>query len=345
MKLIIQIPCLNEEEALPATLAALPREVEGFDTVEWLVIDDGSTDRTTRVAREGGVDHIVRFNTNKGLAVAFQAGIDAALKLGADVIVNTDADNQYRADDLPALVAPILAREADMVVGDRSVKEHGEFSRVKRILHLWGSWVVRQASQTDIPDVTSGFRAYNREAALRLNVLSRFTYTVETIIQAGKSDLAITHVPIRTNPKVRESRLFRSIRQYIKRSVTTILRIYLMYEPLPAFLWPAAAVGFAGLALLARFGWFYFTAPGPTGHIQSLIVGVALLIFALQLVLLGVIGDLLRMNRLISEQTLHRVRKIELVLGIGPDVLTDAASRREELVRAGEGVATREWED
>jgi glycosyltransferase involved in cell wall biosynthesis len=345
MKLIIQIPCLNEEEALPATLTALPREVEGFDVVEWLVIDDGSTDRTAQVARECGVDHIVRFNTNKGLAVAFQAGIDAALKLGADVIVNTDADNQYRADDLPALVAPILARDADMVVGDRSVKEQGEFSRLKRILHSWGSWVVRQASQTDIPDVTSGFRAYNREAALRLNVLSRFTYTVETIIQAGKSDLAITHVPIRTNPKVRESRLFRSLRQYIKRSVTTILRIYLMYEPLPAFLWPAAVVGLAGLALLGRFGWFYFTAPGPTGHVQSLIVGVALLIFALQLVLLGVIGDLLRMNRLISEQTLHRVRKIELVLGIGPDVLTDAASRREELVRTGEGVVNREWED
>jgi glycosyltransferase involved in cell wall biosynthesis len=345
MKLIIQIPCLNEEEALPATLMALPREVEGFDVVEWLVIDDGSTDRTAQVARECGVDHIVRFNTNKGLAVAFQAGIDAALKLGADVIVNTDADNQYRADDLPALVAPILARDADMVVGDRNVKEQGEFSRLNRILHSWGSWVVRQASQTDIPDVTSGFRAYNREAALRLNVLSRFTYTVETIIQAGKSDLAITHVPIRTNPKVRESRLFRSLRQYIKRSVTTILRIYLMYEPLPAFLWPAAVVGLAGLALLGRFGWFYFTAPGPTGHVQSLIVGVALLIFALQLVLLGVIGDLLRMNRLISEQTLHRVRKIELVLGIGPDVLTDAASRREELVRTGEGVVNREWED
>ena len=345
MKLIIQIPCLNEEDALPATLAALPREVEGFDTVEWLVVDDGSTDRTAQVAREGGVDHIVRFNTNKGLAVAFQAGIDASLKLGADVIVNTDADNQYRADDIPALVAPILAREADVVVGDRSVKEQDEFSRVKRILHSWGSWVVRQASQTDIPDVTSGFRAYNREAALRLNVLSRFTYTVETIIQAGKSDLAITHVPIRTNPKVRESRLFSSIRQYVKRSVTTILRIYLMYEPLPAFLWPAAVVGLGGLALLGRFAWFYFTAPGPTGHVQSLIVGVALLIFALQLVLLGVIGDLLRMNRLISEQTLHRVRKIELVLGIGPDVLTDTASRREELVRAGEGVGTREWDD
>jgi glycosyltransferase involved in cell wall biosynthesis len=327
MKLIIQIPCFNEEEVLPATLAALPRQVKGFDAVEWLVIDDGSTDGTGQVARDCGVDHVVRFNANKGLAVAFQAGIDAALKLGADVIVNTDADNQYRADDIPKLVAPILAREADMVVGDRSVKDHGEFSGAKRVLQSWGSWVVRQASRTDIPDVTSGFRAYNREAALRVTLVSRFTYTLETIIQAGKSDLAVTHVAIRTNPKTRESRLFRSVPQYVKRSVGTILRIYLMYEPLPAFLWPAALFGLAGLALLGRFSWFYFTETGPTGHVQSLIVGAAMLIFAVQLLLLGVISDLLRMNRIISEQTLQRVRKVELALGIGPDVLTDASRR------------------
>lgn len=202
--------------------------------------------------------------------------------------------------------------------------------------------MVRQASRTTIPDVTSGFRAYNREAALRLNVVSRFTYTVETIIQAGKSDLAVTHTPIRTSAKTRESRLFRSIPQYLKRSIATILRIYLMYEPLPAFLWPAALLGTAGLALLARFSWFYFTDPGPTGHVQSLIVGAALLIFALQLVLLGVIGDLLRMNRIISEQTLQRVRKIELAVGIGPDVLGHAGSPDEEPRRAATGVATRE---
>jgi glycosyltransferase involved in cell wall biosynthesis len=214
MKLIIQIPCFNEEEFLPATLAALPRAVEGFDAVEWLIVDDGSTDRTAEVARECGVDHIVRFNANKGLGVAFQAGIDAALKLGADVIVNTDADNQYRGDYVPKLVAPILAREADIVVGDRNVKEHEEFSPLKKALQSWGSWVVRRASGTDIPDTTSGFRAYSREAALRLNVLSRFTYTLETIIQAGKSDLAVRHVPIQTNQKTRESRLFRSIPTY-----------------------------------------------------------------------------------------------------------------------------------
>jgi glycosyltransferase involved in cell wall biosynthesis len=327
MKLIIQIPCFNEEEVLPATLAALPREVAGFDTVEWLVIDDGSTDATARVARECGVDHIVRFNANKGLAVAFQAGIDAALKLGADVIVNTDADNQYRADDLPKLLAPILAHEADIVVGDRNVKEHEEFSQVKKVLQRWGSWVVRRASQTDIPDVTSGFRAYNREAALRLNVVTRFTYTIETIIQAGRSGLAVTHVPIRTNPRTRESRLFRSIRQYVGRSIGTILRISVMYEPLPVFLIPAALIGVGGIALLGRFAWFYVTEPGPTGHVQSLIVGAALLIFAVQLVLLGVISDLLRSNRIISERTLHRVRKIELALAIRPD-----EGRHEELV-------------
>jgi glycosyltransferase involved in cell wall biosynthesis len=321
MKLIIQIPCLNEEDVLPGTLADLPREVEGFDAVEWLIVDDGSSDRTSEVARAHGVDHILSFHTNKGLAVAFQAGLDAALKLGADVIVNTDADNQYRADDLPKLVAPILAREADMVIGDRNVRDQGEFSGVKRVLQSWGSWVVRRASGTDVQDATSGFRAYNRDAALRLNVVSRFTYTLETIIQAGKSDLVIAHVPVRTNPKTRESRLFRSIPEYVKRSVGTIVRISIMYEPLPAFLWPAATFALAGLALLVRFGWFYFTESGPTGHVQSLIVGSALLIFALQLVLLGVIGDLLRTNRIISEETLQRTKKVELALGIGADVL------------------------
>jgi glycosyltransferase involved in cell wall biosynthesis len=315
MKLIIQIPCFNEEQVLPTTLAALPRELEGFDTVEWLVLDDGSTDGTTRVARECGVDHIVRFNANKGLAVAFQAGIDAALKLGADVIVNTDADNQYQAADIPKLVRPIVAHEADIVVGVRNVREHEEFSRTKKVLQLWGSWVVRRASQTNVPDVTSGFRAYSREAALHLNVVSRFTYTVETIIQAGRNGLAISHVQIRTNPMTRESRLFRSVRQYVARSIGTILRISVMYEPLPIFLVPALLIGAIGVALLGRFAWFYVTTPGPTGHVQSLVVGVALLIFAVQLVLLGVISDLLRSNRIISERTLERVRKVELELG------------------------------
>jgi len=333
VKLVIQIPCLDEAETLPATLADLPREVDGFDTVEWLVIDDGSTDGTAAVARAHGVDHIVRFTQNKGLAVAFQAGLDAALKLGADVIVNTDADNQYVAADLALLVGPILAGRADMVVGDRQVRGHEEFSRSKKFLQTWGSWVVRHASDTDIPDTTSGFRAYNREAALRLNVVSRFSYTLETIIQAGKSDIAVTHVPIRTNPRTRDSRLFRSTFQYVRRSVETILRVYAMYEPLRIFLLLAALPGLLGLVLFGRFAWFYVTDPGPTGHIQSLVVGAALLILAFQLVALGVVADLMRANRVLTERTLHRVRRLELEAGVRPDSLTEeAADEREPLV-------------
>jgi glycosyltransferase involved in cell wall biosynthesis len=322
MKLVIQMPCLDEEQTLPLALASLPREVDGFDVVEWLVVDDGSTDATAEVARECGVDHVLRLGSHKGLAVAFQAGLDAALKLGADVIVNTDADNQYDAREIPRLVAPILAGEADMVVGDRRVRGHEDFSASKKLLQRWGSWIVRQASGTDVPDTTSGFRAYTREAALRLNVVSRFSYTLETIIQAGKSDLAVGHVPVRTNPRTRDSRLFRSTREYVQRSVATILRVYAMYEPLRIFAWLAAVFGIAGLALFARFAWFYFTTDGPTGHVQSLVVGAALLVFALQLAVLGVLADLLRANRVLIERTLHRVRKVELELGVGPDALS-----------------------
>ena len=329
MKLIIQIPCFNEEAVLATTLADLPREVEGFDTVEWLVIDDGSTDATARVAREGGVDHIVRFNTNKGLAVAFQAGVDAALKLGADVIVNTDADNQYRGDEIPKLVRPIIDGKADVVVGNRMIRQHEEFSRVKKFLQVWGSWVVRQASGTDVPDTTSGFRAYSREAALRLNVVSRFSYTLETLIQAGKSDLAVTHIPIGTNPKTRESHLFRSTSEYIRRSVGTILRIYAMHEPLRVFFTLAAVVGLGGLILFGRFAWYYATEPGPTGHVQSLIIGGVLLIFAAQLAVLGVVADLVRANRVLAERSLQRLRKIELQLGVSPDSLAAETDVRE----------------
>ena len=236
MKLIIQIPCLNEEETLPVTLADLPREVHGFESVEWLIIDDGSTDRTIEVARENGVDHIVRLTNNKGLASGFQAGLDAALKLGADVIVNTDADNQYYGPDVARLVAPIVAGEADMVVGDREVQTIEHFSAPKKLLQRLGSWVVRQASQTTIPDTTSGFRAYNREAALAMQVVSKFTYTLETIIQAGKMTVAVDHVPVRTNPKLRESRLFPSMWTYIRRNGVSIFRIYAMYEPLRVFM-------------------------------------------------------------------------------------------------------------
>lgn len=315
---MIQIPCLNEEATLAQTLADLPRSVPGVDEVLWLVIDDGSTDRTAEVARAAGVDHIISFPRNKGLAVAFQAGLDAALKLGADVIVNTDADNQYSSADITELLRPIVDGKADFVVGSRDIANHAEFSTSKKLLQRLGSWVVRQASGTDIPDTTSGFRAYNREAALRVNVVSRFTYTLETVIQAGKDDLAVGHVPVRTNPTVRPSRLFGSKRQYIRRSAGTILRIYAMHEPLRIFLLPAVLFGAIGAILFARFGWFFLTGDGD-GHLQSLIVGAVALVMALQLVLLGVIGDLLRANRVIGERTLRRVRGLELAAGIQPE--------------------------
>jgi len=317
MKLIIQIPCLNEEQTLPATLADLPREVEGFDSVEWLVIDDGSTDRTVEVAVEHGVEHIVRLTNNKGLAAGFQAGLDAGLKLGADVIVNTDADNQYHGGDIVKLVAPILRGEADMVVGDRQVMTIEHFSPLKKTLQRLGSWVVRQASTTTVADTTSGFRAYNREAALSMFVASKFTYTLETIIQAGKQLVAVTDVPIRTNEKLRESRLFPSMSAYVRRNTVSIFRIYAQYEPLRVFWLAASIFGLAALALWIRFFWSYIFGSGH-GHVQSLIVGAVLFNAAMLLGALGVIGDLLAAQRTLSQRTFERVRRIELQLGIGP---------------------------
>jgi glycosyltransferase involved in cell wall biosynthesis len=318
MKLIIQIPCFNEEEQLPATLAGLPRAIEGFDEVEWLIIDDGSTDATIATARENGVDHVVRLTNNKGLAAAFQAGLDAGLKLGADVIVNTDADNQYEGSDIPKLVAPILRGDADMVIGDRQVDSNVNFSLVKRRLQRVGSWVVRQASSTEVPDTTSGFRAYNREAALQMTVVSKFTYTLETIIQAGKLLVAIDHVPVRTNPKTRESRLFPSMTAYIRRNGLSIFRVYAQYEPLRVFWGGALIMGIPALALFVRFLISFFQHGGHSGHVQSLIFGAVLFIAAMLLGALGVIGDLLAAQRTLSQRTFERVRRIELELGIAP---------------------------
>jgi len=317
MKLIIQIPCLNEAETLPITLRDLPRRVPGFEAVEWLVIDDGSTDRTIAVAREHGVDHIVRLTNNKGLANGFQAGLDAALKLGADVIVNTDADNQYDGRDIPKLVAPIIAGDADMVVGDRQVMTVEHFSPAKKLLQRLGSWVVRQASQTDVPDTTSGFRAYNREAALALQVVSKFTYTLETIIQAGKMTVAIDHVPIRTNPKLRESRLFPSVWTYIRRNGISIFRIYALYEPLKVFMTAAFIVGIASLAVWTRFLVFWIGGDG-AGHVQSLILGAVLFNAAMVLAALGVLGDLISGQRITLQRIFERVRRVELELGVPP---------------------------
>jgi glycosyltransferase involved in cell wall biosynthesis len=331
MKLIIQIPCFNEEQQLPNTLGHLPRKMEGFDAVEWLIIDDGSTDATIETARTHGVDHVVRLTNHKGLAAAFQAGLDAGLKLGADVIVNTDADNQYEGADIPKLVAPILRGEADMVVGDRQVDSNENFSHAKRRLQRLGSWVVRQASSTEIPDTTSGFRAYNREAALQMQAVSKFTYTLETIIQAGKLLVAVDHVPIRTNPKTRESRLFPSMTAYIRRNALSIFRIYSQYEPLRVFWGGALVMGTLALALFIRFIVFFVENPSTAGrgHIQSLIAGAVLFNAAMLLGALGVIGDLLAAQRTLSQRTFERVRRIELQLGVEPSHYEPGAPPRQ----------------
>jgi glycosyltransferase involved in cell wall biosynthesis len=317
MKLIIQIPCFNEADQLPQTLANLPREVEGFEVVEWLIVDDGSTDETVAVARTYGVDHLVRLTNNKGLAAGFQAGIDTALKLGADVIVNTDADNQYYGPDVSTIVRPILEGRADMVIGDREITAIEHFSPVKKTLQRLGSWVVRQASSTSVPDTTSGFRAYNREAAIQILVVSRFTYTLETIIQAGKLLVAIDHVPIRTNPKTRESRLFPSTGAYVRRNALSIFRIYAQYEPLRVFWSLALVIGVASVGVWIRFAVAYAEGNGK-GHVQSLILGAVLFIAAVVLWALGVIGDLLAAQRVMTQRTFVRVRRIELALGVGP---------------------------
>jgi glycosyltransferase involved in cell wall biosynthesis len=325
VKLIIQIPCYEEEATLPATLAALPRELPGVDVVEWLVIDDGSNDRTVEVARAHGVHHVVRLTNNKGLAAAFQAGLDACLKLGADVIVNTDADNQYYGGDIPKLLAPILAGQADMVIGDRKTDTIEHFSPVKKRLQRLGSAVVRGASGTSVPDTTSGFRAYNREAALQLQVVSKFTYTLESIIQAGKMLVAVDHVPIRTNEKVRESRLFGSTWGYVRRNTVSIFRIYTLYEPLRVFLAAAALFALVGAVIWARFLWFFFSGEGE-GHIQSLILGATLFIVAVQLAALGVVGDILAGSRVLQQRVLERVRRVELQLGVEPSHYEPGAS-------------------
>ncbi len=346
MKLIIQIPCFNEEQTLPETLGDLPREIPGIDEVEWLVIDDGSSDQTVEVARAGGVEHIVRLTNNRGLAAAFQAGLDACLKLGADVIVNTDADNQYVGADIPKLLGPILEGRADMVVGDRETDQVEHFSPAKKLLQRWGSAVVRRASDTDVPDTTSGFRAYNREAALQIQVVSKFTYTLESIIQAGKMLVAVDHVPIRTNPKLRESRLFPSTAAYVRRNGVSIFRIYALYEPLRLFLMAAAAAGLVGAVIWVRFLWFFVDGKGG-GHIQSLILGSTLFIVAVQFVALGVVGDILAGSRVLQQRILERVRRTELHLGVEPSHYEPGAkpTGQEATTGAQAGRATGKTED
>jgi glycosyltransferase involved in cell wall biosynthesis len=316
MKLIIQIPCFNEAETLAETLADLPREIPGVDVIEWLVIDDGSRDGTAARAAELGVHHVVRFRRNRGLARAFMAGLDACLRLGADIVVNTDADNQYRGQDIPKLVAPIVAGEADLVVGDRQVHTIPHFSYLKVKLQHLGSWVVRLASDTTVSDATSGFRAISREAAEKLVVTSDFSYTLETLIQAGSARLALQSVPIGTNSPTRPSRLFKGIPQYIKNSGITILRIYTLYKPLKAFLAISGVLFLWGFLIGARFLWAYLQGEGG-GHVQSLILAAVLLIASFNAALVGLLADLVGANRFLLEDLVRRLRRIESARGEG----------------------------
>lgn len=312
MKLVIQIPCLNEAQTLPLVMRDMPRQIPNVQ-ITVLVIDDGSTDNTSEVARQLGVEHIVRHPFQRGLAAAFETGVDTALSLGADIIVNTDGDNQYPQASIPDLIKPILRHEADIVIGDRQTATIAHFSPLKRFLQAWGSWVIRQVSGTTVPDATSGFRAYSREAALRLNLFSRYTYTLETIIQAGKKGLRVSHIPITTNQKTRESRLLRNNWDYVKRSVATIVRLYTVYEPLRTFGLLSLPFFLLGAGLLARFFALYLADEtlGANRYVQSVIVGAASLIIGFLIFLFGILADLIRANRQLLEETIYRIKRLE----------------------------------
>jgi glycosyltransferase involved in cell wall biosynthesis len=316
LKLIIQIPCFNEAEVLANTIEMLPNEIEGIDSIEFLVIDDGSSDGTIKVAREAGVHHIVQMPCHLGLAAAYIAGLEASVKMGADIIVNTDADNQYQAGDIHLLLEPILAGRAQIVVGDRGVAKHVEFSPTKRLLQRFGSWIIERVSGVKTPDATSGFRAITREAALRTMVLNEYSYTLETLIPAGARRMPVEYVSIRTNPKTRPSRLMRNIPHYLAHSISTIIRSYTMYRPLRVFTTLSVIMILVGTALGLRFVYYYIIdtlmAGMPTGHIQSLILAAILLIVGFQVLLIGLVADLIAFNRKIMEETLYRIRRLEI---------------------------------
>jgi len=311
VKLIIQIPCLNEEKTLPATLAELPRHIDGIDIIEYLIVDDGSDDQTLDVARSLGVHHIVRHTTNQGLGRAFRSGLDHALKAGADIIVNTDGDGQYRGAGVAALVRPVFNGQADIVIGDRGTASNPEFTRIKKNLQWLGSYVVRSLSGVEIPDAVSGFRAISRQAALKLNVLSSFSYTIEMIIQAGNKQLTVVSVPIDTNPKTRESRLFHNIPQFISRQLVSMVRMYAMYRPMRFFFYLGTALSLGGLIPIIRFLFAYWAGEGD-GHIQSLVLGGALLTMGFMVFVSGLLSDLISHNRQLNEITLEKVRALEL---------------------------------
>lgn len=309
VKVIIAIPCFNEAATLPTTLAALPRSLPSAASVQWMIVDDGSSDGTAEVARAHGVDHVIRHKRNLGLAAAFRGALDAALERGADIVVGTDADNQYNADDIGLLIQPIVAGEADLVIGCRDIGAIPHFSPVKKVLQKIGSGVIKMLSGLKVDDATSGFRAYSREAALRLVVLSDFTYTHETLIQAGYKGLTVDQVVIRVNPPTRPSRLFKSVPEYLRRSISTMTRAYILFRPLRVLGTTGAAIMAAGLYLLARFLYYYFTVPGPTGHIQSLLIGGVLLLLGFQVFIIGLLADLIAANRRLLEDVLYRVKR------------------------------------
>jgi glycosyltransferase involved in cell wall biosynthesis len=313
-KLIIQVPCYNEEATLPGTLAALPRSVKGVDLVEWLVIDDGSTDRTVEIARAAGVDHVVRLPRNQGLAKAFLAGLDASIRAGADVIVNTDADNQYDARDIPALITPIINGQAELVVGTRPIEEIAHFSFAKKLLQKAGSMVVRYASATSVPDAPSGFRAMSRDAAMKLSVFNEYTYTLETLIQAGQKGMAVASVPVRVNPPTRPSKLVRSTGRYVFRSAVTILRVFVTYRPFRFFATLGIFSFLLGMLAGLRFLYLFFTGSG-TGHVQSVILSALLLGTGFLLILVGFLADLVSVNRKLLERVDYRLKRIESELG------------------------------
>ncbi|MEN8097682.1 MAG: glycosyltransferase family 2 protein [Chloroflexota bacterium] len=313
MKLLIQIPCFNEEDTLPLVLADIPSNIDGIDSIETLVVDDGSSDGTVRVAQELGVDHIVQHNVNRGLARSFRTGMDACLSVGADIIVNTDGDNQYPGSLITDLIAPILDGNADIVIGDRQTDQIEEFTPSKRILQSLGSRVVRAASSTQVPDAPSGFRAFSRDAALQLNIFTDYTYTLETIIQAGKKGLTVISIPIKVNPVARDSRLIRSNWGYIKRSASTILRLYAFYEPLKTFFYLSLPFLFVGAGLLLRFAWLYLTGESGIGrHLQSMFVGGIASVIGVLILILGILADLSVTNRRLTEEIMYRLRKRDL---------------------------------